>query len=109
MPILEISLDEAERRYADWIARRRPLLEARDWSAAFADYPYAANAAAPLARLRKPLAECRVGLLSTGGVHAASQPAFDLADPEGDLSFREIPLGTRTGDLRLAHRTYEKT
>jgi len=102
-------LDEATRRYADWIARKRPALAAEAWSEAFADYPYAVNAAAPLVPPRKPLAACRVGLLSTGGVHLASQPAFDLSDPEGDLSFREIPLGARTGELRLAHRTYEKT
>lgn len=109
MAILEGGLDAAARAYDDWIARKRAALAAEKWSAAFADYPYAVHRAAPLERLRKPLAECRVGLLTTGGVHLAADPPFDLADPEGDLSIREIPLDVLPGDVRLSHRTYEKT
>ena len=42
-------------------------------------------------RARKPLDECQVALVTTGGVHLLAQPRFDIDDPLGDCSFREIP------------------
>lgn len=47
----------------------------------------------PFVRPRKPLAECRLALVSTGGVHLPSQPRFDIDDLLGDCSYREIPTG----------------
>ena len=45
----------------------------------------------PFVRPRKPLDECRLALVTTGGVHLPSQPRFDINDPLGDTSYREIP------------------
>jgi len=45
-------------------------------------------------RACKPLDECRVVLVTTGGVHLPTQPRFDIDDPLGDCSFREIPANT---------------
>lgn len=39
----------------------------------------------------KPLYECRVALVSTGGVHLLEDVRFDIDDPAGDCSYREIP------------------
>lgn len=40
---------------------------------------------------KKPLAESRIALVTTGGVHLPEQPRFDIDDPLGDSSYREIP------------------
>lgn len=47
----------------------------------------------PFARPRKPLSEMRLALVTTGGVHLPGQPRFDIDDPLGDCSYREIPAG----------------
>lgn len=60
----------------------------------------------PFTRLTKPLAECTVGLITTGGVHLTSQPAFDMADPDGDASLREIPGDVALTDLTITHNYY---
>ncbi len=45
----------------------------------------------PFVRPRKPLSESRLALVTTGGVHLPGQPRFDIDDPAGDCSYREIP------------------
>ncbi|WP_053057526.1 glycine/sarcosine/betaine reductase selenoprotein B family protein [Rubrobacter aplysinae] len=43
------------------------------------------------ARLDKPLSEARIALVTTGGVHLPEDDRFDIDDPAGDCSYREIP------------------
>ena len=50
----------------------------------------------PFVRPQKPLEECRVALVTTGGVHLPEQPRFDIDDPLGDCSYREIPTDAQT-------------
>jgi D-proline reductase (dithiol) PrdB len=45
----------------------------------------------PFARPEKPLHECRVALVTTGGVHLPEDTRFDIDDTSGDCSYREIP------------------
>ena len=45
----------------------------------------------PFVRPRKPLDECRIALVTTGGVHLPEQERFDIDDPSGDVSYRELP------------------
>ncbi len=45
----------------------------------------------PFVRPKKPLSECRLALVTTGGVHLSDQARFDIDDPAGDCSYREIP------------------
>ena len=52
----------------------------------------------------KPLEESRLALVSTGGVHLPSQPRFDIDDPLGDCSYREIP--TDAPALTWTHAYY---
>jgi D-proline reductase (dithiol) PrdB len=61
----------------------------------------------PFTPLRKPLRECRIALITTGGVHRHAQPAYNMADPRGDPSYRVIPAGTPTGDLTITHDYYD--
>jgi len=45
----------------------------------------------PFVRPKRPLPESRISLVTTGGVHLAGGPRFDIDDPAGDCSYREIP------------------
>ena len=58
----------------------------------------------PFVRPRKPLSGCRLALVTTGGMHLPGQPRFDIDDPSGDCSYREIPAGART--LTWTHAYY---
>src|SRR3546814_7503900 len=50
-------------------------------------------------RLAKPLAQCRLGLVASGGVYVAGQVAYHYKD---DTSLREIPKNVTVADLRFA-------
>jgi D-proline reductase (dithiol) PrdB len=64
----------------------------------------------PFVRPRKPLEECRVALVTTGGVHLPGQPRFDIDDPLGDCSYREIPAeATYLTWTHAYHRPHEGT
>ena len=78
----------------------RPLYEGRG--------PFPGEEAAVWTPFRRRLAESRVGLLTSSGMHLAAEPAFDLdgerAHPEwGDPSWRAIPDSTKPGDIAAAH------
>jgi D-proline reductase (dithiol) PrdB len=55
-------------------------------------------------RPKKPPEECRVALVTTGGVHLPEQPRFDIDDPLGDCSYREIPADA--AELTWTHAYY---
>ena len=50
---------------------------------------------------KKSLDRSRLALVTTGGVHLPDQPRFDIDDPAGDCSYREIP--TTANDLTWIH------
>ena len=58
----------------------------------------------PFVRPRKPLSGCRLALVTTGGVHLPADTRFDIDDPSGDCSYREIPAGAT--DLTWTHAYY---
>lgn len=60
----------------------------------------------PWQPLGKPLSQCRVGLIASGGIYATGQVAFHFKD---DTSFRAIPTDVATSDLRTAHFAYDQT
>jgi D-proline reductase (dithiol) PrdB len=55
----------------------------------------------PFIRPNKSLDRSRLALITTGGVHLPDQPRFDIDDPAGDCSYREIP--TTANDLTWTH------
>jgi len=61
---------------------------------------------APWEPLEKPLAESRLGLISTGGVYVSGQTAFTYRD---DTSYRAIPTDVDTAQLRATHFAYDLT
>ncbi len=60
----------------------------------------------PLNRMTANLGDARVALVTTVGAHLEDQEPFDLKDPAGDPTFREIPTNVSSGDLELTHRGY---
>lgn len=59
----------------------------------------------PLARLAKPLASCRVALVTTAGLVPDGQPPFDRSVRGGDFSFRVIDGGVEVASLVDFHRS----
>ncbi len=55
--------------------------------------------AVPLARLNKPLAEARVVMVSSCGVHLRTQRPMDVTHPLGYFGFRRVPSSARHDDL----------
>ena len=64
----------------------------------------------PFVRPKKPLSECRLALVATGGVHLPADMRFDIDDPLGDCSYREIPTdATHLTWTHAYHRPDEGT
>ena len=53
------------------------------------------------------ISTCRLALVTTGGVHLKSQKPFDMKDPAGDPTFREIPADAQPSDLTITHNYYD--
>lgn len=56
--------------------------------------------------LRNPLKSCRVALVTTAGVHRKDQLRFNMEDPHGDPSFRELRGDVRCNELMVTHDHY---
>jgi D-proline reductase (dithiol) PrdB len=65
-------------------------------------YRWVVNHEAPWTPLAKPIRDCTVGLISSGGFYVDGQPPFG----ENDASIRLVPMGTRRDDLRIYHHGY---
>ena len=59
----------------------------------------------PWKPLRKPLSQCRLGLVCSAGLVLPEQPRFDETLPGGDPSFREIPSHVEVSTLVDSHRS----
>lgn len=77
-------------------------------------WPYVntSNEDIPWTPLKKPVRECRVAMISSGGFYHCSDVSFDLERERneplwGDPTFREIPRNIRQEDIRTAHLHYE--
>jgi D-proline reductase (dithiol) PrdB len=68
-------------------------------------YPYRKVDWRPGARLKKPLSEARVAIVTTAGFFMPDQPPFDTTIRGGDYSFRVIPADTDLSTLEIAHRS----
>ncbi len=60
----------------------------------------------PWQPVRKPLSQCRLALIASGGIYVTGQVAFHYKD---DTSFRAIDRNVRTENLRFAHFAYDAT
>ena len=60
----------------------------------------------PRAKLRRPLNEARIALVTTAGLKTPAQAGFDHSIKLGDTLFREIPNTIETRTLIESHRSY---
>ncbi len=60
----------------------------------------------PWAPMRKPLSDCSLCLITTGGLHLKTDPPFNMDDPDGDPTFRTIPAHAKQDDLTITHNYY---
>ena len=74
----------------------------RERYAEYPPYKWVVNTDAPWAPLGKPLKDCRLALLSSGGFYVEGQEPFG----ENDVSYRLIPMDTPVTDLRIYHHGY---
>ena len=65
-------------------------------------YRWVVNHEAPWTPLVKPIRECRVGLISSGGFYVEGQPPFGA----NDTSLRLVPMATKREALRIYHHGY---
>jgi D-proline reductase (dithiol) PrdB len=68
-------------------------------------YPWRRIDPVPWVRPQKPLASCRLALVSSAGFVLPDQERFDEAKRGGDPSFREIPSDVRASTLVDTHRS----
>lgn len=59
----------------------------------------------PCTMLTKPVSDCRVALVTSGGLVPPDQPEFDQDARGGDFSFRVIERGTDVQSLTESHRS----
>lgn len=83
-------------------------LKTRFWQLVMRWYPAVRHATTPFTPLRVTLAEARVALVTSCGVHLAADAPFDLTDRRGDPSFREIPATADAADLAITHGHYNQ-
>jgi D-proline reductase (dithiol) PrdB len=70
-------------------------------------HPFVEATAVPWTRVARPVKASTIALVTTAGVHLASDPGFDMSDPEGDPSFRVIPSDVDPGRLTITHKYYD--
>ena len=68
----------------------------------FKPYRWVVNETVPFTPLTKPIAKCRVALMSSGGVMYRDQPRFHRED----ASYRRIPKDATRDDLNVWHFGY---
>ena len=61
----------------------------------------------PWAEPITPLHLATLALVTTGGVHRCEDAPFDMKDPDGDPSFREVPVNTGREQLEITHDYYD--
>lgn len=61
----------------------------------------------PWTPLAKPLAQATMALVTTGGVHLKTDSPFNMADTQGDPSYRVIPATVNPTELTITHDYYD--
>ena len=62
--------------------------------------------AIPFVKPGKPLRESTIAIVTTSGVHLASDEPFDVDATQGDPTYRIVPTEARAADLRVSHAHY---
>lgn len=103
MEILE-RRDEWLQRYNSWKNDHRIGNNSPD---AGDDYPFVENKRAPFVPARSALPMINLGLISSAGGYLDGTDPFDTESPDGDPTFREIPISIEAADLKFVTRGYD--
>jgi D-proline reductase (dithiol) PrdB len=74
----------------------------------FPPYEWTINDTAPLTRLHKPLSECTVTLLTSGGVSQCAMPGF-APDARNDHRLDAVPENVDSDDFQIHDSYYNHT
>jgi D-proline reductase (dithiol) PrdB len=61
----------------------------------------------PWTKVAKPLEKSKFAIVTTAGVHHRNQSPFDMADSNGDPSFRILDAETIESDYTITHDYYD--
>jgi D-proline reductase (dithiol) PrdB len=101
--MVELVAGRSDRPPADYIAETRRLYGQLGYD----DYRWAERTdVPPWTPIERPLSDCRVMLVGSGGIYRRGQTAFHTRD---DTSVRLIDATTPTSELRTAHFAYDQT
>lgn len=65
------------------------------------------NVEKPTTKLSKPLAEAKIAMVTSGGLHKTEEAPFDTEATLGDTSFRKISKDDDLTTLGIAHTHYD--
>jgi D-proline reductase (dithiol) PrdB len=82
------------------------ILDRRYAAQGFAPYQWTVNTSAPFARLEKPLRDCRVSMLTSGGVSRCSASPWN-PNAKNDLRLDEIAADAPTSDFQIHDSYYD--
>jgi D-proline reductase (dithiol) PrdB len=101
---------QEEQIYQEWFTRRKPLLEAKQWSEAMRDVPSLLGLEPAVPRpLARPLNESTVALVTSAGLTQPGQPPVDGENIEGDYTIRLLDIDTPVSELRIWHTHFDIT
>lgn len=83
-------------------------LHDRFWRLVMRLWPTGWAAAVPFTPLARPLAEARVALVTSCGVHLRADPPFETRATHADASFRALPGDVRAADVAITHGHYDE-
>jgi D-proline reductase (dithiol) PrdB len=61
----------------------------------------------PWTPVTRPLNQSRIALVTTAGIHHRDQPPFDMADSDGDPSYRILDAAPIETDYTITHDYYD--
>jgi D-proline reductase (dithiol) PrdB len=82
------------------------LLNQRYQQQGFPPYEWTVNEPVPLTPLAKPLGECRVSMLTSGGVSHCAMPIWD-ADARNDFRLDTVDPGATGPDFQVSDSYYD--
>lgn len=97
-------------RFESWRETAGPLLAQGKAKEAFGQYPWVQTDGDPFARLGKPAAEARFGLVTTGGysIEGVHEPFTGLPDfSDAAPEYHAIGLDADPGTFRIDHHGYD--
>lgn len=87
---------------ADLLEKTKKLIREK-----YPPFDYTTFPDTPITPLKKNLKNCKLALLTTGGLHLKSDTPFDTKYIEGDCSYRKLPNAIKHQDIMVTHESYD--